>query len=171
MTVKHHCNESILLGKPNHTMYLCNSPMCTFSICAIHMSQQGASCTLIYLIFHRNYEFSTPNPCMPNKKRNRTYNTRGGRGVGGGVCSWKFRHKANSSWTVFSTNGMNHLQWCMNKLATGMIQQNQRMWCKSSQTLLHVAGWDWWQHCQCNFEEDVKRCCCLQSVSTVPLAQ
>jgi len=75
MTIMHHCNESILLSKPNHTMSLCISLLCTFSVCGIHMSQEGTSCTPIYQIFYMNYEFRTPTPCMPKKKRIRAYNT------------------------------------------------------------------------------------------------
>ena len=60
MTIMHHCNESILLSKPNHTMSLCISLLCTFSVCGIHMSQEGTSCTPIYQIFYMNYEFRTP---------------------------------------------------------------------------------------------------------------
>jgi len=61
-----------LLSKPNHTMHLCISLMCTFSICLIHMSQEGTSCTLIYLIFLMNYEFGTPTPCMSIKEEKET---------------------------------------------------------------------------------------------------
>jgi hypothetical protein len=74
--------------------FICASLLCAhFQSVESIMSQQGTCCTLIYLIFHMNYEFETPTHCMLKKKKIRAYNT--GKNKKGSF--WKFWHKANSS--------------------------------------------------------------------------